>query len=64
MFHDAQRNILELNKSRLMALDELKQAKERINELGACSASQPCIRIQSASLLCSACTNIAKAKTL
>ena len=35
MFHDAQRNILELNKSRLMALDELKQAKERINELGA-----------------------------
>lgn len=33
MFHDAQRNILELNKSRLMALDELKQAKERINEL-------------------------------
>jgi hypothetical protein len=35
MFHDAQRNILELNKSRLMALDELKQAKERISELGA-----------------------------
>jgi hypothetical protein len=34
MFHDAQRNILELNKSRLMALDELKQAKERIRELG------------------------------
>lgn len=34
MFHDAQRNILELNKSRLMALDELKQAKERISELG------------------------------
>lgn len=34
MFHDAQRNILELNKSRLMALDELKQAKERIAELG------------------------------
>jgi hypothetical protein len=39
MFHDAQRNILELNKSRLMALDELKQAKERINELGAFSVA-------------------------
>jgi hypothetical protein len=35
MFHEAQRNILELNKSRLMALGELRQAKERINELGA-----------------------------
>eukprot|EP00892_Ulva_mutabilis_P003916 jgi/Ulvmu1/1897/UM012_0055.1 len=38
MFHDAQRNILELNKSRLMALDELKQAKERISELEALCA--------------------------
>lgn len=35
MFHEAQRNILELNKSRLMALDELRQARERIEELGA-----------------------------
>jgi hypothetical protein len=34
MFHEAQRNILELNKSRLMALDELRQARERIEELG------------------------------
>jgi hypothetical protein len=35
MFHEAQRNILELNKSRLQALDDLRQAKERIRELGA-----------------------------
>lgn len=38
MFHEAQRNILELNKSRLMALDELRQAKERIQELEAVCA--------------------------
>ena len=34
MFHDAQSNILELNKSRLQALEELKFARSRIQDLG------------------------------
>lgn len=33
LFHDAQTNILELNKSRLLALEELALARERIREL-------------------------------
>jgi hypothetical protein len=44
MFHEAQRNILELNKSRLMALDELRQARERIEELGTRLCNRkPCV---------------------
>lgn len=35
MFHEAQRNILQLNKSRLLALHELRLAKDRICALGA-----------------------------
>lgn len=34
MFTDAQRNIMELNKSRLAALNELRSARQRIQELG------------------------------
>jgi len=35
LFGEAQRNILELNKSRLSALSELRTARQRIQELGA-----------------------------
>ena len=35
MFGEAQRNIMELNKSRLAALGELRTARQRIQELGA-----------------------------
>ena len=35
MVVQAQKNILEVNKARLIALHELRQAKERISELGA-----------------------------
>jgi hypothetical protein len=35
LFSEAQRNILELNKSRLSALSELRTARQRIQELGA-----------------------------
>lgn len=34
MFNEAQKNIMELNRSRLKALEELKEAKQRINDLG------------------------------
>jgi hypothetical protein len=34
MFNEAQRNIMELNRSRLKALEDLKDAKHRISELG------------------------------
>ena len=34
MFTDAQQNIMELNKSRLAALNELRSARQRIQELG------------------------------
>lgn len=44
-FYDAQSNILELNRSRLQALEELKLARDKIAELGVDSA-----------LLCSALT--------
>jgi hypothetical protein len=37
----AQKNILELNKSRLMALHELRTAKDRIAELGAVCGQMP-----------------------
>ena len=35
MFGEAKRNIMELNKSRLAALGELRTARQRIQELGA-----------------------------
>lgn len=35
LFSEAQRNIMELNKSRLAALGELRAARQRIQELGA-----------------------------
>ncbi len=34
MFNEAQKNIMELNRSRLKALEELKEAKQRISDLG------------------------------
>ena len=34
LFGETQRNLLELNRSRLNALDELREAKHKISELG------------------------------
>lgn len=42
MFNEAQKNIMELNRSRLKALEELKEAKQRINDLGTCTTSAAC----------------------
>ena len=52
MFSEAQRNIMELNKSRLAALSELRTARQRIQELGARSTAvhPPAQRVLSADL--------------
>lgn len=41
-FGEAQRNIMELNKSRLAALGELRTARQRIQELGAGPSGAAC----------------------
>lgn len=43
LFGETQRNLLELNRSRLNALDELREAKYKISELGEIQQSLACL---------------------
>ena len=56
MFGEAQRNIMELNKSRLAALGELRTARQRIQELGNGADCLPAQRLLSANL-CTICAH-------